>query len=164
MPLLLENQKLEKITWNERKNTIFHAKYHDIRSIVCLLPEELLTFCFNLNKNMSSHFTRRIQDNIKEDGIAIKGAQSKVKWPLRSLIVTPLRAPPPPPPHPAFYTTYVCHCVQSDTDSYNKPFIHFHKTYISDVYITMAKCVECIINDVISNLSGILMNHDQKGW
>ena len=50
-------------------------KYHDIRSIVCLLPEELLTFCSviysNLSKKMSSHFTRRIQDNI---------------------------APPPPPP------------------------------------------------------------------
>ena len=33
----LENEKLENITWNEQKNTIFHAKYHDIRSIMCLL-------------------------------------------------------------------------------------------------------------------------------
>ena len=45
-----------------------NAKYHYIRSIVCLLPEELLTFCSviysNLRKKMSSHFTRRIQDNI----------------------------------------------------------------------------------------------------
>ena len=47
-PIPWKIKKLEKNTWNERKNTIFHAKYHDIRSIVCLLPEELLTFCFYL--------------------------------------------------------------------------------------------------------------------
>ena len=64
----LENLNFEYIIWNERKNTIFYAKYHDIRSIVFLLPEELLTFCSviysNLSKKMSSHFTRWIQDNI----------------------------------------------------------------------------------------------------
>ena len=55
---------------------------------MCLLPEELLTFCSviysNLSKKMSSHFTRRIQDNI---------------------------APPPPPP--AFFSAdaHVCMCV-----------------------------------------------------
>ena len=58
---------------------------------------------------MSSHFTRRIQDNVKEDGIAMKGAQSKVKWPLRSLIVTPLR----PPPTPQHFTPRTCVTVCS---------------------------------------------------
>ena len=56
-----ENRIFENITWNERKNTIFHAKYQGIRSIVCLLPETLLIFCSviysNLSKKMSSHFT-----------------------------------------------------------------------------------------------------------
>ena len=51
--VVIISYKLSQHRRNERKNTIFHAKYHDIRSIVCLLPEELLTFCSVIYSNLS---------------------------------------------------------------------------------------------------------------